>query len=633
MCGICGQVSYKRPLGGSPDQILKMMGQLTHRGPDSQDYSISPNNHFGHTRLSIIDLEGGAQPIYNRDNSICTVFNGEIFNYLELKEEYLKGYPFKTASDTEVIIALYEKLGLDFINHLNGQFAIAIYDLRRKKSILIRDRVGICPLYTCEINDVIYFASEVKSFCALDSFQAKIDLGSYSEFIRLWTPLSPNTLFDGVEEVPPGCYVEIDDKGSVTKRYWDLYFEPDSCSLNIDQASEELDDLLEDAVRIRLRSDVPVGAYLSGGLDSTIILSYLQNQTSNLSSFSLTFTDEVLNEERFQQDVKNHFSTKHSSLKVNYNQVADNFVHCIRHTETPLFRTSPVPMMLLSKSVRDSGYKVVLTGEGSDEVFGGYDLFKEAKIREFWARFPDSEVRPELLRRLYPYLDLTRVKGTDYLKNAFGQGLENTTDLLYAFQTRIKTTSSVIDLLHDDYVHEMSLDTELAARDKFPITPGHFSVLNTAQYMESKTIMPGFILSAQGDRMLMANSVEGRYPFLDHRVIEFGQRLKNSYKLNGLNEKYILKYMTRNRIPKSVLKRPKQPYRSPDIDSLIRSRDNHLLDFLTEESVKKNGIFDSKKISFLVKKALSGRARSVKDNMLFTIALSTQIWYEEFLNQ
>ena len=630
MCGISGVISYNSALPESDHLIVSMLSVLSHRGPDNQSFVLTPHNHFGHTRLSIIDLKSGDQPIYNRDRSVCTVFNGEIYNYLELKNKYLSDYPFYTESDTEVIVALYDRFGIDFVHFLNGQFAIALYDTRLKKSFLIRDRVGIAPLFYHSCGDTVYFASEVKSLLVTKQVPAKINTDAFFDFIHLWTALAPDTLFDDINQVPPGCYVEIDKTGLSSKRYWDFDYQPSS-EQSLDDAIGQLDELLEDAVKIRLRSDVPVAAYLSGGLDSTIILSYLTRQGADLETFSLTFDDEQLNEESFQSEVIRHFSTRHHSFRADYQLIADNFIKTIWHTESPLFRTSPTPMMLLSSEVHANNYKVVLTGEGADEIFGGYDIFKEAKIRQFWSRSPESSWRPLLLKKLYPYLDFNKISSTAYLKNTFGRNLDQTESLSYAFNARAQITSAVKNFLQPEIKRQMDLDIECRLQEHLPISAGQYGVFNTAQYVEARTIMAGYILSSQGDRMLMANSVEGRYPFLDHRVIEFAGRLKNNYKMNGLNEKFILKQMVKERIPESVLRRPKQPYRSPDINALMHSKDNQLLDFLSEDQLRKNGLFDPTKVSKLVNKAIAGRAQSVKDNMLFTNILSTQIWVEKFI--
>lgn len=633
MCGLAGIINYQTGLTDSPEQITEMLRVIQHRGPDHTGYSLTRNNHFGHTRLSIIDLNNGDQPVYNKSRSVCVVFNGEIYNYIELKKQFLTDYPFYTESDTEVIVALYEKFGIDFIHYLNGQFAIALYDVNLKKTYLIRDRVGICPLFYYSLGNTLYFSSEIKSLLQVPEVSPQINLPGFSDFIHLWAPLSPDTLFEDIYEVRPGCFLDISNRGVNEIRYWDFDYDPGSLNLELEDAAAQLDELLHDAVSIRLRSDVPVGAYLSGGLDSSIILSYLCAQDQDLSTFSLTFSDEGLNEEVYQKEVSDYFSTHHHSVEANNHLIADHFRECIHYTESPLFRTSPVPMMLLSHKVHEEGYKVVLTGEGSDEVFGGYDIFKEARIREFWSRFPDSACRPALLKKIYPYLDLSKIRSTDYLKQAFGHNLTHTDHLLYSFYTRASTTSAVYDFLIDEVRAEVNRDMESRAREKLAIAPQQYNVFNTAQYVESRTIMPGYILSSQGDRMLMANSVEGRFPFLDHRVIEFAGKLKNRFKMNGLNEKYILKKMVTKSIPNSVLTRPKQPYRAPDINALLCSRDNHLMDYLSQEQIEKNRFFDSRRVNMLLKKVRAGRAKSIKDNMLFTIILSTQIWMEEFINQ
>jgi len=630
MCGISGLINYNNTLPQDGHIIDAMLSVLTHRGPDNQSFVLTPHNHFGHTRLSIIDLKSGDQPIYNRDKTICTVFNGEIYNYLELRHEHLSDYPFYTESDTEVIVALYDKYGIDFIGLLNGQFAIALYDTRLNKTFLIRDRIGISPLFYSSNDDTVYFASEIKSLLITGRVPAKLDTDAYFDFIHLWSALAPGTLFADINQVSPGCYVEINRSGISSKRYWDFDFDSPN-EQPLDVAIEQLDGLLDDAVKIRLRSDVPVAAYLSGGLDSTIILSYLTRQGADLETFSLTFDDEHLNEERYQSEVASYFSVRHHSFRANYQLIADNFIKTIWHTESPLFRTSPTPMMLLSSEAHANDFKVVLTGEGADEIFGGYDIFKEAKIREFWARSPNSSWRPLLLKKLYPYLDFKNISSTEYLKNTFGHNIGQTNSLLYAFYTRANITSAVGSFMQADIKKQLELDLESRVQEHLPITPGKYGVFNTAQYVEAKTIMAGYILSSQGDRMLMANSVEGRYPFLDHRVIEFAGKLKNRFKMNGLNEKYILKQMVKNRIPESVLKRPKQPYRAPDINALMQSKDNQLLDFLSEDQLRRNGLFDPSKVSKLVNKAIKGRAKSVKDNMLFTTILSTQIWVDKFI--
>jgi asparagine synthase (glutamine-hydrolysing) len=612
--------------------VEAMVASLQHRGPDHRQVCLRDGAVLGHARLSIIDLESGDQPLFSADGQVAVVFNGEIYNYIELRRDLLSDYPFSTESDTEVIVALYQRYGIESLSRLNGQFAICLHDQRRQCSYLIRDRVGIAPLFYCRQGGRVLFASEVKALKAA-GVRLELDPEGLGDFVHLWTPISPGTLYRGVNEVAPGSYLEIDAAGQVSvHRYWDYRYQPRN-DAGLPELVEELDALLEDAVRIRLRADVPVAAYLSGGLDSSIILSYLLRLGADLETFSLSFADAEFDESAFQREVAAHFSTRHNEVLARHEQIADGFVDAIWHAESPLFRSSPVPMKLLSGRVHEAGYKVVLTGEGADEMFGGYDLFKETRIREFWSRNPESVWRPALLRRLYPYLDFSRMNSTAYLKNAFGHDLEALNRLLYGHAIRMKTTAAVAEFLQPemrDFIRGM--DIEERAGRLLGIDAGDLPLFNRAQYIEARTLMPGYILSSQGDRMLMANSVEGRYPFLDHRVIEFAGRLPNRYKMHGLKEKYLLKKLAAERLPRSVLERPKQPYRAPDINALTHPGGKDLMDFLTPSMIRRYGLFDERKIRMLLKKVQSGRASSVKDNMIFTTVLSSQIWMGQFIN-
>ena len=632
MCGIAGIIGSCNP-AADVMRVKSMILQLHHRGPDHQKVCARERSVIGHARLSIIDPAGGNQPLFSDDGQIAVVFNGEIYNYLELKQDLLSGYPFQTESDTEVILALYQRYGIDFVSLLNGQFAIALDDQRQGVSYLIRDRIGIAPLFYMKQGKGVWFASEIKSLLKVRPQGFELDIEGFADFIHLWAPLSPGTLYRGVKEVSPGCYLRIDQNGVTAHRYWDFEYHPDATDRPLTDWVDELDDLLKDAVAIRLRADVPVAAYLSGGLDSSIILSYLHRSGIDLESFSLTFSDPRYDEASFQQEVARYLGTRHNELLARNEDIAEHFESTVWHAESPLFRSSPTPMKLLSRQVHDAGYKVVLTGEGADEIFGGYDIFKEAKIRAFCSRFPDSQCRPALLRRLYPYLDFRQLNSTAYLKNAFGYNLEKIDELLYGHAIRMRTTSAISTFLHPDIKEQMaSIDMEARARELLGEEALSLPIFNRCQYVESRTLMPGYILSSQGDRMLMANSVEGRYPFLDHRVMEFAGRLPNRYKMHGLKEKFILKKLAENRLPEAVVNRPKQPYRAPDIDALLQPMEHPLMEYLEPELLHRYGIFDERKTSFLIKKARSGKAISVKDNMAFTTILSSQIWMKRFIN-
>ena len=447
MCGIAGILASA---GGRPPvhaELATMIGRLHHRGPDGSGIWLDGGIGLAHARLSIIDLAGGQQPIHNEDRNVWVVFNGEIFNYVELRHELeARGHCFYTHSDTEVLVHLYEEHGERFVDHLNGQFAIALWDMRRRRLILARDRTGIRPLFYTETGGRLLFASEVKALFALPEVPRSIDPQALAEICTYWSPLAPRTAFAGVLSLPPGHVMVVADGVSRQQRYWDWAFPESIAEPRRAEAeyAEELRGLLIDAVRLQLRADVPVGAYLSGGLDSSIIASLIRNFTDTpLRTFSLTFDDAEFDESEYQQEMAAYLGTAHTSLHCTRADIAAAFPRTIFHTETPIVRTAPTPLMLLSGHVRASGYKVVLTGEGADEVFGGYDLFKEAKIRRFWARLPESTLRPRILERLYPYLKNSPASGRAFTQAFFSEGMDTADQPYFAHIPRWTTTRRI----------------------------------------------------------------------------------------------------------------------------------------------------------------------------------------------
>lgn len=636
MCGIAGIINIKSDSSPTREELKKMIYLLNHRGPDDYGYYCDEQVGLAHARLSIIDVEGGHQPIYNTDKSAWVVFNGEIYNYIELREQLIKkGYVFYTKSDTEVIIKLYDEYGEDFVNHLNGQFAIAIWDVKKKKLILARDRVGIAPLFYSKQNNKLIFSSEIKSIISVSSHKPELNRMALDQLFTFWSPSAPNTMFENVFQVLPGEMLVV-EKGDVTfKKYWDWEYPVDGAYLNdsVDVLSERLHDLLVDATKIRLRADVPVGAYLSGGLDSSILVSVIKNFTdTSLSTFSLEFDEKGLDESKYQKELIEHLDVNHNKIKISHEQIADNFESVIWHTELPILRSAPIPMSLLSGLVHSEGYKVVLTGEGADEVFGGYDIFKETKIRQFWAKNKDSGFRPALLKKLYPYLDVSPGKAQAYLKLFFGQGIDNPDLNYFSHIPRWETTSKIKGFYSDDMKAQLRGDVVSEYSNSLPAEINRWHPFNKAQYIESKTLMSGYLLCSQGDRVLMKNSVEGRYPFLDHRLIEFASMLHPKYKMKGLNEKYLLKKAMGKYIPKSIVNRYKQPYRSPDIPSFTGdSQREYVTDLLSSSKISQYNYFDPKKVELLKKKIINGKAIGYKDNMAFMGILSAQCLHKLFL--
>ena len=570
------------------------------------------------------------RPIHNEDRSVQVVFNGEIFNYLELRKSLQKqGHRFYTHSDTEVIVHLYEQHGLDFVQHLNGQFAIALWDIAKKRLILVRDRAGIRPLFFCRQNGRIFFASEVKSLFAHPAIPRKIDLRGLQEIFTFWSTLPPDTLFEGIEMLAPGSLMVIEGGHCHTEPYWD--WRSPATAIDHDKSAhewaEQLRELMIESVRFQLRADVPVGAYLSGGLDSSVITSLIKNYTDTpLRTFSIGFEDQEFDESEYQQELVKYLGTNHTHVLCKHSDIGKAFPRVIRHTETALVRTAPTPLMLLSGAVRDAGYKVVLTGEGADEVFGGYDIFKEAKVRRFWSHQPDSSWRPLILQRLYPYLKHSPTSSGAFSERFFKQGMADLGKAYFAHMPRWSTTQRVTNFFSAEAKAAIASPVDYA--DIENILPNdilQWQPLNRDQYIEAKTLLAGYLLSSQGDRVAMANSIEARFPFLDHRLMEFAATMPNRYKIMGLNEKYILKRAMQGLIPESIRQRSKQPYRAPDSQSFFVDGKplEYVAQLFSEEHLNNVGIFDTKRTSMLFRKCSRGRALGFADNMAFVGILST----------
>jgi asparagine synthase (glutamine-hydrolysing) len=379
-----------------------------------------------------------------------------------------------------------------------------------------------------------------------------INLQALDQLFTFWAPVSPETVFQGVEELGPGEMLVVDPGGIQRRTYWDWRFPEggDERTDSDEKLAAELLELLRDATRIRLRSDVPVGAYLSGGLDSSAIAALVRSfEDVALRTFSIAFEDASLDESGHQERMVSHLGAEHSVVRARNGDIAANFLRTIRHTEAPVLRTAPVPMGILSGLVRSEGFKVVLTGEGSDEVLGGYDLFKEAKIRRFWAANPDSDFRASLLGRLYPYLDLGQSRSRAYLRRFFGQALETPDIPFFSHLPRWTTTSRIKDFFSSEVRGALSEQVEDTLLERLPEAFSRWHPFNRAQYLEARTLMAGYLLCSQGDRMLMSSSVEGRFPFLDHRVMEFANSLHPKHKMRGLREKALLKRAMRPFLP------------------------------------------------------------------------------------
>lgn len=638
MCGISGLLNLNGA-PADPNRLGRMISTLLHRGPDANAVHVAGAVGLAHARLSIIDLQAGGQPMSTSDGRIWITFNGEIFNYIELRQELLaKGHRFATRSDTEVILNAYREFGEECVHHFNGQWAFAIWDSRDRKLFLSRDRFGVRPLFYTQTADTFCFASEMKALLTCPEVRAEIDLQGMDQIFTFWVTLPPRTVFKNIFQLPPGCSLTLLDGNVIVRQYWSTSYAEayDAHTANESQLADELYSLLEDATRIRLRSDVPVGAYLSGGIDSTVTTALVRKIAHDrLRSFSITFEDAEFDERSYQDEASTFLGTQHSNVSCSSSDIARIFPEVIWHTEQPVIRTAPAPMFLLSKLVREAGYKVVLTGEGADEVLGGYDIFKEAKIRRFLGRNPESRWRALLLRRLYPYMENIQRQPTAYLKHFFRVSPEDLTSPFFSHLPRWELTAKLKQLFSAE-VREATgkLDEVGEIERTLPTEYRSWSYFGKAEYLEARYLLPGYILSSQGDRMAMAHSVEGRYPFLDYRVVEFAARLPANLKMKALDQKHLLKKAFRGLIPDSIERRPKQPYRAPDGKCFFGSSTvDYAEELLSPDSVRQNGIFDAQAVTALVAKFRAGRASSIKDNMAMVGVLSTQLLVRQFIDQ
>jgi asparagine synthase (glutamine-hydrolysing) len=626
-----------------------MAAALRHRGPDGVGYLNRPALGLTHTRLSIIDLAGGHQPIFNEDGRVAVVFNGEIFNYIELREMLQRrGHQFRTHSDTEVIVHLYEEFGERLVEHLNGQFAIALWDERdpnAQRLLLIRDRVGIAPLYyrlgEQAHSPQLVFGSEIKAILAVWPQAPRADLTALDQIMSCWAPIGERTLFEGVRSLEPGTML-VAERGpdlalrTRIQRYWDWQFptSPDGYLQGDDESlMAQLRELLVDATRIRLRADVPVGAYLSGGLDSSILASLVRHESSTaLRTFSIGFESKGHDESEHQDTMVRFLGTQHSRIMFGSDDVGKQFMDTIRHAECATLRTAPAPMKALSGLVRQQGYKVVLTGEGADEVFGGYDLFKETKVRQFWARQPDSQWRPRLLQRLYPYQDQNPARAQAYLARFYSVGLDAPDAPAFSHLPRVASTSLTRAFLAQPGADGAALQ---AMGELLPSESTHWSWLARAQYLEARLLMGNYLLCTQGDRMLMANGVEGRFPFLDHRLIEFANRLPERLKVRALTEKYALRQAMRGDLPPATGQRTKQPYRAPDAAAFFNAKGQPLewvAELMSERCLNDFGYFSPQMGALLFKKASRNPATlGNKDNQALVAMVSMQAWHHLFV--
>jgi asparagine synthase (glutamine-hydrolysing) len=634
MCGIAG--TYRRPGRPADAQLLlSMAGELHHRGPDGVGLYLDGRLGMTATRLAIVDLEGGDQPLSDERGRIWVMQNGEIYNHVELRADLEgRGHTFASSSDTEVIAHAYEEWGIDCLRRFNGDFAIAIWDRAAERLVLARDRFGVRPLFLAEQDGDVCFASEARALLRHPSARRELDPAGIVDSFVTWSALPGRSAFAGIRELPPAHYVVVDRDGiGEPVRWWELVFDPAPAAEA--EVVEELEATLDDAIRLRLRADVEVATYLSGGLDSSLIAALAARRVGagRLAAFGVGFTDEHFDESAAQDAIGAAIGVDFHRTVASPAAIAEAFGRSVELAERPLLRTAPAPLLLLSAAVREAGLKVVLTGEGADELFAGYDLFREDKLRRFWARDPESRLRPLLFARLNRWLATDPARAGAFLHRFYARDLTAVDDPLYSHRLRFANTSRALSVLDPALVaaaRDQPSAPELIV-ERLPPSFAASSPLARAQQVEIATFFQGYLLHAQGDRVLMGNSIEGRFPYVDHRVAELAARIPDSLRLRGLREKHALREVAARCLPPAIGARPKVPYRAP-IRSVFcgNAAGEALLELVTGDAGA--GLLAPRVAAALVAKARAADATmSETDEMALAGAVSLALLHERLV--
>lgn len=567
MCGICGIYNINGNKKTDEEILNRMLFAIRHRGPDGSRTMINEQVAFGFNRLSFLDLNGGMQPIFNEDKTVSMICNGEIFNYQELKEELInKGHEFHTETDVEVILHLYEEYGTEFPKYLNGQFAIAIYDERKRQMLLIRDQIGICPLFYTVTDGKVIFGSEIKAILEYPGIERKLNMKAVDQLMNFPGIVSPTTFFKNIYSLRAGHMLLIRPEEEIKDiEYWDLIYNQEEDKGEAYYV-EKLRELLKKAIQRRLIADVPIGFYISGGLDSSVVACYIGKYMLNsYYSFSAEIGSGDLDESRFQKIICDCVQSSHYSTRVAEEEIWNKISKVIYHAESAVKESYDVAAYMLSGLVSQSPAKAVLTGQGSDEFFYGYvgymvDLFRNMQKDKM------SLEECEVNERLWG-------------------------DKYFRFERNHPQISRIHSKIYSKDIR--SEQKNFSAFADSPINVERVKNLSSQQrrsYIDYKLRLSDHLLGEHGDRMFFSHSVEGRHPFLDAELLSFVVTIPDKYKLKGVNEKYILKKAGEGIVPDEILKRKKFPFQAPGMSSMIKKTSD--MKFLDDEIIKKYGIFD-----------------------------------------
>ncbi|MBI1923531.1 asparagine synthase (glutamine-hydrolyzing) [Candidatus Poribacteria bacterium] len=612
MCGICG-VYYQHPERAiDKNTIQKMCNLMRHRGPDEDGFYLNGNVALGMRRLKIIDLTTGSQPIFNEDGSIAVVFNGEIYNYPDLRQLlFKKGHTFYTKTDTEVIVHLYEEYGEDFLTFLNGMFAIAIWDDRKKQLLLARDRLGEKPLHYSINDEGILFASEMKSILCHPLLKQELDLEAIYYYFTFYYIPAPFTIYKHVKKLPAGHYLTYKNGKATIKKYWDFSYQPDDSK---DEAyfADALYERLKESVRLRLVSDVPLGAFLSGGIDSSTIVGVMSTLMDQpVKTFSIGFEESSHNELDYARVVAQHFQTSHHEFIVRPSAI-DLVEKLVWHFDEPFGDSSAIPTYLVSKIAREH-VTVALSGDGGDELFAGYDRYQMVLQRRKWYRMPQS-LRRFVAHQIGDWLPPT-ARGKEFLQSLALDEFRHFCLGLREGRNR--------ELFSKDFLKSIDGLDAFAIPRWYSLEPSQ-EYLNPFLFFDTKVYLPDDIL-VKVDRMSMANSLETRVPFLDHNLVEFAATIPCHLKIRGGISKYILKRSMNKFLPPALLSRGKHGFTLP-VDLWFRHELKPLaFDMLSGAGIEESGLFNVDYIEKILKEHLAERKNHKE--LLWSL-LMFQLWYE-----
>jgi asparagine synthase (glutamine-hydrolysing) len=630
MCGIAGFVRLPEPPERHPQRITAMLAQLAHRGPDEVGYYVDDRAALGASRLSIIDLATGIQPISSPDERHWICSNGELYNYVELRRELQAlGRRFETRSDTEVILQAWLEWGEASLPRLNGAFAFAVYDSADSSLVLARDRFGKRPLFYTVNDRAFVFASEMKAFLPLRSIDFEFEASRLATLFTTWSTLPHETAFRGIDQLAPGELLRVDEQGVRRTPYFVLDFAQDPAPPDADAAAEQIRATLERSVALRLRSDVEVGVYVSGGVDSAIVAALAARELgAPPRTFSIEFEDESVDESHEQGLVAEHLGSTHAALRVSGRDIAEHFPEAVFHAESPAFRTAFVPMFLLSRLVRDSGVKVVLTGEGSDEAFLGYGIFKDTLLLSSWNDLSADEKR-ERLARVHPYLDHFS-EDSGRLLGLYQQLASFSTSGIFSHEMRFQNGRFSARLLRDAGDPIPRVLEWLAGEPSY----NALSPVQKAQWLEFKTLLAGYLLSTQGDRMAMAHGVENRCPFLDPAVVRLAASVNLRFD-DGYDEKWLLKRAMAGHAPAAVIAKGKVPYRAPDSAAFTTHRPEYIDELLDPRAIEDLGFLDASFVGALTKRILTRAPAqiSTRENQTWIFLLSLLVLHRQFIKR